>query len=191
MARGATGPRAGVPAGRRTGTRAMDSSFLAASRDYEHAARQEKVRRDRERERLGRVALGRGLAYQALAESQDRPQRGILLAVEAVRTTSEAGLGVTPVAEAPFANSCAASAVKHRLLRCARPMPGFRWGKAARGRLSRWNRGPVERGRGGRKNRGASPRRELRRRGNGGRAASARAVGRWRRADLGDGRRRP
>ena len=73
--------------------------FLAASQAVRNEALAEKNRREREREKLSRVALGRGLAYQSLGEAQSRPQRGLLLAVEAVRTTWEHGFGVTAVAE--------------------------------------------------------------------------------------------
>lgn len=78
---------------------AEEEAFLVASVEARDRAREEARRQERQRERLSRVALGRGLAYQALAEAEDRPQRGLLLAAEAARATHEAGLGLTAAAE--------------------------------------------------------------------------------------------
>jgi WD40 repeat protein len=76
-----------------------ERAFLEASRHAEQTALEEKERRERERERLSRVALGRGLAYQALGEAGDRPQRGLLLAVEAVEAARPAGRNAVAPAE--------------------------------------------------------------------------------------------
>lgn len=74
-------------------------AFLQASVALRERQRADDDRARQERDRLTRTALGRGLAYQALGEARDRPQRGLLLAAAAAEATMAAGLGATDAAE--------------------------------------------------------------------------------------------